>query len=236
VNRPGAVRRGLRDSGILCLITDRHRLAPELHGSASLDRLVALVRVASRAGVDLVQVRERDLAGRELRRLVARCVDAVSGTACRIVVNDRADVALAARAHGVHLRADSLDADLVRTLDPEWLIGRSVHSAPEARVAGGSPALDYLVLGTMFATSSKPGLEQPAGLDALDQLAGEARVPVLAVGGITLDRVASLVARNVSGVAGIGLFIPPRGVSDAAHFRTIVPALRRLFDTSGGGP
>src|SRR5262245_37717092 len=136
------------------MITDRHRLA-----ATDPERLVVeRVAAAAASGVDLVQVRERDLDGRALLGLVTRCVGAASGTRTRVLVNDRLDVALAAGAHGVHLRADSMPAPRARTLAPPgFLIGRSVHSVEEAVTAGAGGGLDYLLFGAVFTTVSKPG-------------------------------------------------------------------------------
>ena len=95
------------------MITDRRRLGPD--GDT---RVAGRAAVAARAGVHLVQIRERDLEGGAALRLVAGCVDAVRGTRARILVNERIDVALAAGAHGVHLRADSVAASRVRRIVP----------------------------------------------------------------------------------------------------------------------
>ena len=225
-----------RSGGVICLVTDRRRLNSDLDPDASMDRLVTFVRAAAEAGVDLVQLRERDLEGRDLERLTRECVEATAPTSCRILLNDRADVALAAGAHGVHLRSDSLSARLVRTLNQQWMIGRSVHSASEARRLAAEGGLDYLILGTMFPTSSKPGLGHTSGLAELDELRQGVSVPVLAIGGITLENAGVAIAHGAAGMAGIGLFIPPVGVPDAAHLGRTVAALRRLFDTSGNGP
>jgi thiamine-phosphate pyrophosphorylase len=110
------------------MVTDRQRL-----GADAEDLLVDRVAAAARAGVHLVQVRERDLEGAALMQLVERCVVAVRSTFARVIVNDRLDVALAAGAHGVHLRSDSMPAGRVRAVVPRgFLIGRSVHAAGEA--------------------------------------------------------------------------------------------------------
>src|SRR5512134_2250555 len=115
---------------VACMITDRRRVA------GGEDALVQRVAAAAVAGVNLVQVRERDMEARDLSRLVTRCVAAVRGTHTRILVNDRRDVALPAGAHGVHLRGDSLPASRARSLAPiGFLIGRSVHTSAEAVVA-----------------------------------------------------------------------------------------------------
>jgi len=171
--------------------------------------LIDRVRAAARAGVHLVQVRERDLDGAALTRLVSACVDAVRGTRTRIVVNDRLDVALAADAHGVHLRGDSFAASRVRAAaPPRFLIGRSVHSVEDAVAATERGALDYLIFGTVFGSSSKPGRE-PAGLAGLAAVAATTPLPVLGIGGITVERIAGVMAAGAAGVAAISMFDTP---------------------------
>jgi thiamine-phosphate diphosphorylase len=191
-------------SPVLCLVTDRHRL-----GSSWDTAIVERVRGAARDGVHLVQIRERDLDGGPLTRLVSSCVDAVRGTRTRILVNDRLDVAVAAGAHGVHLRADSFSARRVRACAPSpFLIGRSVHSIPAAIAAADEGATDYLIFGTVFETSSKPG-RAAAGVAELAAVATVTRLPVLAIGGITSERVNDVMAAGASGVAGISMFDTP---------------------------
>ena len=186
---------------VISLITNRDRDA----GGA--DRLVERVRWAAGAGVHLVQVRERDLDGGPLTSLVRRCVEAVRGSQARVLVNDRVDVALAAGAHGVHLRAASMPASRVRRLSPPgFLIGRSVHSRDEAVTVCEGGGLDYLLFGTVFATSSKPG-RTPAGPQALAELVAAAPVPVLAVGGVSPDNLGKVAAAGAAGFAAIGLFV-----------------------------
>ena len=186
---------------VLCLITDRRRF-----GAAWERPLIERVRAAARAGVHLIQVRERDLEGGPLAVLTGRCVDAVRGTPARVVVNDRLDVALAVGADGVHLRADSMDAARVRRIvPPGFLIGRSVHTVEEAVAASGGGALDYLIFGTVFETVSKPGREA-AGLDRLARVSAATTIPVLAVGGISPSRTAGVARAGAAGVAAIGVF------------------------------
>ena len=186
---------------VACMITDRARL-----GAGWEDALVARVAAAARDGVDLVQVRERDLDARALTRVVERCVAAVARTRTRVLVNDRVDVALAAGAHGIHLRGDSMPAPRVRTLtSPGFVIGRSVHSRDEAVRAEADGDLDYLVFGTVFATASKRGVAS-AGLAALADVARATRLPVLAVGGVTVARIPRVVEAGAAGFAAIGLF------------------------------
>jgi len=151
-------------------------------------------------------MRERDLAGGALARLTEQCLDAVRGTRARVVVNDRLDVALAVSAHGVHLRGDSIDAARVRRIAPPgFLIGQSVHSVEEALAVSGIGAVDYLVFGSVFETSSKPR-RKAAGLHALGAVSTATTVPVLAVGGISASRAGAVALAGASGLAAIGLF------------------------------
>jgi thiamine-phosphate pyrophosphorylase len=176
---------------------------------------------AARAGVHLVQVRERDLDGGPLTALVRRCVAAVRGSRARVLVNDRLDVALAAGAHGVHLRGDSVPASRVRTLcPPGFLLGRSVHARDEAVDAAAASGLDYLLFGTVFPTSSKPG-RAPAGSPALADVVAAVCVPVLAVGGVSPDNLGEVAAAGAAGFAAIGLF---DATSEAELVRSVAAA------------
>jgi thiamine-phosphate pyrophosphorylase len=193
---------------VLCLVTDRRRF-----GASWEDALVRRVRAAAVGGVHLVQVRERDLDGGPLTRLVSACIDAVRGTRTRVLVNDRFDVALAAGAHGVHLRGDSFRASRIRACAPAgFLIGRSVHSISDALVAAEGDAVDYLIFGTVFASDSKPD-RLAAGLRELSAVASATRLPVLAIGGMTSDKVADVMRAGAAGVAGISMFDMPSDVS-----------------------
>ena len=205
--------------GVRHFVTDRRRFG------LSIDELVARAAAAVRADVDVIQVRERDLPDRDLVVLVRRIVDAAAGTATRVVVNDRVDVAIAAGAAGVHLRGDSAPASRVRAMATfaaasadsakaaapkapgRFLIGRSVHSLAEvdaALVDGGS---DYLLFGTVFPSAGKPDGHPVAGLDALRQACARSSVPVLAIGGMTEARVAEVRAAGAAGFAAVGLFM-----------------------------
>lgn len=211
---------------VLCMITDRRRLGP---GGDEL--LVRRVGAAARAGVHLIQVRERDLDGGPLMRLVQRCVDAVAGTRARILVNDRIDVALAAGAHGVHLRGDSFAASRARVLAPPgFLIGRSVHAVRDATAAMADDA-DYLMFGTVFATTSKPG-QAAAGVEALAGIVEATPLPVLAVGGVTQATAGRVARAGAAGVAAIGLF-----AGEAEEFLQVaVSEVNMAFDTPAGVP
>jgi thiamine-phosphate pyrophosphorylase len=191
----------------LCLVTDRARLGGRAAKADALAALVAQVGAAARGGVDLVQIRERDLPARDLLDLVGRCLDAAQGTGARVVVNDRLDVALASGAHGVHLRGDSLEARRVRAIAPPgFLVGRSVHEEAEAVAAASGGHVDYLILGTFHESASKPPGHPRLGLEDCGRIARAVNVPVLAIGGLTLDRLPAVLRAGAAGVAAIGLF------------------------------
>ena len=220
---------------MICLVTDRRRLGSD--GDEG-DRLVDLVAAAARAGIDLVQVRERDLEARPLAALAARCVDAVAGTRTKILINDRADVAIVARAHGVHLRGDSIGTAAVRSLvGPGVLVGRSAHDPDEVAEAAHGGGLDYLIFGTLHPTVSKTADHPITTLDALRTACRVAAgLPVLAIGGMTIDRAVAAARAGAAGIAGIGLFLPPEGVHVDAHLQSVVAGLRLVFDTVGVDP
>ncbi len=219
---------------VLTLVTDGARLARGRPPGERAACLLAQTRSAIAAGVDLVQLREPDLEAGELCAVTRTAVAAAVGSATRIVVNDRLDVAIAAGAAGVHLRADSLPPRAARALAPPgFLIGRSVHGIDEARAVEAD--VDYLIAGTVFRTRSKPGapLLGPEGLAAIAASVG---VPVLAIGGITVDRVAAVAGAGAAGLAAIGLFMSGRGGRagpiGASALNEVCTAVRMRFDTA----
>jgi thiamine-phosphate pyrophosphorylase len=210
---------------LVCLVTDRRRLAPTAR--TVQDELAALDRVideAVAAGVDLVQVRERDLEAAVLIAFVRGVVTRAAGTSTRVVVNDRADVAIASGAAGVHVRSDGPPIDRVRTLAPAeaWIVGRSCHADDAPSVTTGA---DYVLFGAVFATASKPGAAA-AGIDALACWCRSTDVPVIAIGGLTPERAEACAAAGAAGVAAIGAFLPEGQERDAMGARRAVPAFR----------
>ena len=197
-------------------------------------------RYAVEAGVDVLQIRERDLEAGELARLCADFLQVVRGSRSRVVVNDRVDVALACGAHGVHLRGDSMPPAAVRAMSPRgFLIGRSVHSPEEAEAASG--VVDYLIAGTVWATTSKAGLDTSKllGSEGLSRIVHRVAVPVLGIGGISVERIAAVAQSGAAGVAAIGLFMGPlqpgSGLScGAVPLSETVRLARWSFDTPGG--
>jgi thiamine-phosphate diphosphorylase len=223
---------------VICLITPPLvRLKPDTTYVASgfsrtACALIDRIGAAARAGVHLVQIRQPGLDGRPLVELTAAAVAAVRDARTRVLVNDRLDVALAAGAHGVHLRSESMPAARVRAAAPPgFLIGRSVHTAEEARTAGAGGALDYVIYGTVFATDSKPGA-RAAGTVGLAAVCAAASVPVLAIGGITIERLPAVAAAGADGFAAIGLFAE----TTLEGLHEIVGGAIRAFDTRATVP
>ncbi|MFQ5926389.1 MAG: thiamine phosphate synthase [Terriglobia bacterium] len=199
---------------LLYYITDRKALPAPIHSrSAGPESGLAadplpVIAAAIRAGIDLIQIRERDLAARDLLSLVERAVALAANTATRILVNDRLDVAQVAGV-GLHLPAHSFPVAAVRAkAGRDLLLGASTHNLDELRAAERGRA-DFSVFGPIFETASKRGYPEasgPLGLAKLAEAVRAVRIPVLALGGITLANAADCLRAGAAGVAAISLF------------------------------
>ena len=165
------------------------------------------------------------LPARVVFELAVRAAEITRGSETRLLVNDRSDIARAAGADGVHLRSQSLPAEVVRkTCGPEFLIGVSTHSLDEARSARSGGA-NFVVFGPVFETESKREFGAPQGLKKLEEVANELRgFPVVAIGGITLENAGACFKAGASGVAAIRL------LNDAERMPSIVAGLRRVYE------
>ena len=167
--------------------------------------------------------------------IVLELVAVARGSSTRVLVNDRVDVAVACGAAGVHLRGDSVPAAAVRrTVPAAFVVGVSVHSVAEAVMAG--PHANYLVAGTVWPTASKPAgsARHLIGVGGLAQIAAAVSVPVLAIGGVTLERMSDVGRAGASGAAAIDLFLstsPDRNGCRVKPLRAIVGTARTAFDT-----
>lgn len=215
---------------ILHLVTDLRRFAPGVPQSDAVAALMAQVAHAVAAGIDAVQIREPHLAARDLTALARAVVSATRRTRTRVLVNERLDVALAAGADGVHLRGSSLDAARVRAaVRPGFLLGRSVHSPEEAADAG---PVDYLIAGTIWSTPSKSEGHALLGPDGLASVVASSLVPVLAIGGVTLERVAAVAGTRAAGIAAIGTWMGPDTPARVMPLAPVAAAFREAFDTA----
>jgi thiamine-phosphate pyrophosphorylase len=191
---------------IICYVTDRKALgAADAAGS-----LLAKIRTAMAAGVDRVQIRERDMPARELLSLAKAAIGAREGEA-RVLVNDRLDVALAAGAAGVHLGGASVPVREVlrwlreRNAPAEFLVGVSCHSLQDAREAEDAGA-SYVFFGPVFETPSKKSFGPPQGIAKLAEVCGAVRIPVIAIGGVNEENAAECVRAGAAGIAAIRMF------------------------------
>lgn len=201
------------------LITDRARVR-----GRSLEEVVS---AAIDGGVNVVQLREKDLPTAELYDLAITLRAVVLGRAL-LLVNDRVDVALAAGADGVHLPERSLPGEKVRGLVGEHIIvGRSVHSV-DAAARAQAEGVDYVQVGAVYETASKPGAA-PSGLELVRAVGDAVRVPVIAVGGITAARVVEVIQAGADGIAVIG------AIMDADDPPAAAGALRRALDEAYAG-
>ncbi len=192
----------------LCYVTDRKALA----GAADQQIPVLLKKIAevAHAGVDWIQIREKDLCGRALSELVREALRRVPES-CRILVNDRLDVAWITGAAGVHLGEQSLPLTEVKRFlrerkpTGEFLVGVSTHSL-EAALDAEKAGADYLIFGPVFNTPSKTKFGAPQGVSRLAEVGKRVAVPVIAIGGMTVETARECIQAGAMGVAAIRLF------------------------------
>ena len=194
----------------LYYITDRRQFPGDRHEQEQ--RLLAKIAECAAAGIEYVQLREKDLEARALEDLAHKAMAALGGSKTRLLINSRTDVALACGAHGVHLPANDLAASEVRAIfaragRSEPVVGVSTHSLSEVGSAEAHGA-NFVVFGPVF---EKSGSANREGLEQLRRIchrteAAQPPMPVLALGGIMLENAQKCAAAGAAGIAGIRLF------------------------------
>jgi thiamine-phosphate pyrophosphorylase len=201
----------------LYLVTDR----TQTHGRD----LLTVVEQALDGGVKAIQLREKDLSGKELLDLAEKTRRLCDRYKASLFINERIDVALAVDASGVQLGNASLPIITARALlGRQKLIGASVHSASEAQHAESSGA-DFILFGPVYFTPSKAAFGAPQGIPLLKKIVEISRLPVYAIGGIATEKISEVRATGVYGVALISAIISSENPKISAQ--TLLQLLRR---------
>lgn len=211
----------------LYYITDRKQVSTDKQEQARL--VLEHIRTAAAAGVDWIQLREKDLPDRELLELGKSAVGVVTGVdsplsekRTRLLINSRIDVAIACGADGVHLRSDDVSAADARAVFMRAgighpLIGVSCHTAEEVALAEGNGA-DFAVLAPIFEMSGKSA---PVGIAELRRGCQQRLLPVLALGGATAENTTECLVAGARGIAGIRLFQSGKLRETVSRLRTL---------------
>ena len=201
----------------LYLVTDRKTTGGR--------ELTWVLEEAMDGGVRAVQLREKDLGGRELLELARTVKRLCDRHGAELFINDRVDAALAADAAGVHLAANSMPVEVARDLlGPDRKIGVSTHSVDEARAASAAGA-DFVLFGPVYPTTSKLPFGDPQGPAALKAVTDSATVPVFAIGGIKQEHIPEIKAHGTARIALISAI--SEAPDPGAATRYLLAALRR---------
>ena len=192
-----------RNRPLVYYITDRSVFSG--NESSRRERLLAKITEAANCGVDFIQLREKEMDIRELERLAADCVRTVrqASSRIRLLINSRIDVAIAVGADGVHIPSGDIFPDVAKRLLPQaCTVAASCHSVEEVSAAVGH--VDFVVFGPVFGKKDSPQ-SNATGLDGLRE-ACRLNIPVLALGGVTLENAAACLQAGAAGIAAIRLF------------------------------
>jgi len=187
------------------------------------DQILNTIRTAVEENVSLIQIREKALPAHLLFELTVEAAKITRGTATRLLVNDRADIALAAGADGVHLTTNSLRCDIVRRAFPsDFIIGQSAHTIEEVTQAACDGA-NFVVFGPIYET---PGKNVAQGTDVLSAVCKTADpFPILAIGGIDDTNISSVLDAGAAGFAAIRVLNDPDALrSISRRYRNVQTA------------
>jgi thiamine-phosphate pyrophosphorylase len=190
--------------------TSLPRLYPIVDAQVLAKRKIALATFAGElraAGVDLLQYRDKLGSPQQILQAASILRDVFAGTACRLIMNDRADLAVLANYHGVHVgHLDLSPEDARRVVGPNRWVGISTHNDEQVRAAGATDA-DYIAIGPVFATGTKLDTEPVIGLEGVRRARALTRKPLVAIGGITRTNARSVIDAGADSLAVISALI-----------------------------
>ncbi len=192
----------MRELPRLYAITDRKR-----YGENFFETIKRILE----KGVRMIQLREKDLPGKELYHLAVKARELTKNYNALLLINDRVDVALAVEADGVHLPSEGFPPSVVKKMNKNLILGYSAHDLSSALWAQEEGA-DFVTLSPIFKTSSHPDRE-PLGLSVLQDVSKNLKIPVYALGGISWDKIKVCYKNGAYGIAGITLFLGEGDVS-----------------------
>jgi len=182
-------------------------LVPTRIGTGALKEVVEFANELALGGATFLQLREKQASSREILRL-ARELRRVLPQNVRLILNDRADLCVAAGADGVHVGQDDLPPEAARRIvGPERIVGVSTHNPEQVEAADRSPA-DYIAVGPVFSTSSKENPDPVIGLEGVRRARALTQKPLVAIGGITLENCRSVIDAGADSVAVISDLLP----------------------------
>ena len=207
----------------LYLVTD-----PDLVPASGL---VDAVRAAVAGGVTLVQLRDKEASGRQLVESARAIVEVLRPLGVPLIVNDRADVAVAAGADGVHVgQSDLTVADARKIVGPDAIVGLSIETVNQAGAVDEVLAASYVAVSPVYGTPTKPDHGTPLGLEGLADVSRRCTVPVLGIGGIDVGRARAVIRAGAAGVAVVSAILARPDIKEAAR------ALREAVDNARQEP
>jgi len=189
-------------------------LVPSRIGAGTLAEICDFAEELAGGGATLIQLREKNSSAKEILR-VARALRRVLPSEVALILNDRADLALAAAAEGVHVGQDDIPADSARRIvGPDRIVGLSTHNPEQVREADATKA-DYVAVGPVFATVSKDNPDPVIGLEGVRQARALTQKPIVAIGGIAVENCRSVIEAGADSVAVIAELLRDTGKTTA---------------------
>ncbi|MDP4220947.1 MAG: thiamine phosphate synthase [Bacteroidota bacterium] len=199
----------------LCLVTNRNLLPPD----TLVDRIARLAECGLRA----VQIREKDLSARDVISLAEKVRKRTTAHSLDLFINDRADIARAVRADGLHIPEHGFPVDEARRVVAEKLIGKSAHSL-ESALKWESEGADFITFGPIYDTPSKREFGKPQGLETLREICFQVKIPVFAIGGMTPERSGYCIDQGAHGIFVMGDLLQSEDpISRFSEYTAILP-------------